>query len=444
MIKFADKTKYQICPCVFLSFLFLLCVPPPVLAADYAIYITPSLSVDQEYSDNVFSSSKDAQDDFITNISAVIEIEASGKTSRGTLKYTPGYSVYNEFSDANTLRHQASLAASADISKHTFVEFRNEFQRSEDPLSDVDIAVLRTEDPTLPVDTTIRRGRNVFYSNYANIKLSHRFGRDDSVSLSYGNRLLKNQDASIEDSTAHNIAANLTYWFSTQWGWETFLGYDKEMLDRSDDQDQWSASFGLLRRFGKHFTGHLRYSYTLMDYESVSENDQTHNPSIGIQYSLEKDISLSVDMGYYINDFGLRESQSGVSLNAGLVKKYQRGTLNLSGQGGQDYANGGAENLGFEEYYEFAASGSYQITQSVDGNLSGSFRNSSYKDTLLGREDNSYRAGLGIRWQAVKWMSLGTTYTFRQVDSSDPANDYSENRIAFDVKLSPSESYRMK
>ena len=171
---------------------------------------TPRLSVGEEFTDNVFLSSNDTTEtDFITTVTAGLSLELLWKTAGVGLSYDPSYAFYDEYDENNTWRHRADLSAWALLSKDTRVDLRDSFVNTEDPLSEADITAIRTQDPRLPVDTGIRRGRNRYSSNFADVNFSHQFGPADNFRIGYSYTLLENDDSTIEDSRTHNPSAEL-------------------------------------------------------------------------------------------------------------------------------------------------------------------------------------------------------------------------------------------
>ena len=227
----------------------------------------------------------------------------------------------------------------------------------------------------------------------------------------------------------------MTYWFSPQWGFDVNGNYQHAEYEFSDDFDLFNGSVSFLKRFGKHFTGFIRYSQVVADYKGETEDDITYIPSIGFKYDIEKDITLIADVGYFYNDYEFRESQSGVSGDIRLLKKFERGKLNFAALGGSDYSLYNSESLGFSVYYEASVSGTYQFAKHLGGNIFGSYRNTDYIDA--DRKDKRPTVGCGLSWKALEWMNLGFNYRFRKVDSTRDVNDYDDNRVSVTITLIP-------
>jgi len=179
----------------------------------------------------------------------------------------------------------------------------------------------------------------------------------------------------------------------------------------------------------------------MVEYDGVTEDDRTYNPSIGINYSIEEDISLTLDVGYFVNDFDLRPDQSGMTGEATLSKRFERATIAFTTTGGYDYALfGTAQSNGFERYLESALSATYEFTRYASGNIRGAYRYSDYVD--IGRRDDRAEGGVGLAITPLRWMSIDLRYSYRLLESTTDTNDYTENRAMITVRLAPSVPYR--
>ena len=404
----------------------------------YNLTFTPRLSVKGEYTDNVLLSEKDSaiQDDYITTINPGFTAELIGKKGDATISYDPSYAFYDQFDEFNGWRHSARFNGFYEMTKHTRLDARDNFLYTEDPIRYDNLAEVRTEDPTLPIDTSERKTRRVYTRNYASVGLNHQFGEYHSFSLGYSHNILSNDDPAYEDKQNHNASAGLTYWFGPKWGFDVNGSYKRGEFEVSDNVNEYQGSLSLLKRFGKHFTGHIRYSHLVVNYDGESGDDTTYIPTIGFKYDIEKDISLIADAGYFYTDSELRENTSNAIGDLRLIKRFEHGKLNLALLGGYDYDLYGAETNGYGEYYEVSISLSHQLAKHVHGNIFGSYRDTKYKDQS-DRKDKRPTVGLGLTWKALEWMNIGVNYRFRSVDSTIDTNDYDENRVSVKITVFP-------
>ena len=404
----------------------------------YKATFLPRVAVRGEYTDNIFLTEDNSlkDDEYITTITPGFTADIVGKNSGAKISYDASYAMYKNYDEFDGWRHKADLRGWSQVSKMTNLNIRDSFLYTEDPLKDEDLARERTEDPGNPIDTTVRKTRRIYYTNYANINMNHQFGEYHSFRVAYSHYLRKDEDPAYEDNQYHNPSAGLTYWFGPQWGFEVNGSYQLNQYEYSEDIDVIVGDMGFLKRFGKHFIGHIRYTHVVVNYQGEENDDQTYNPSIGFNYEIAKDISLNLDVGYFRNDFKLREDTDAFNGSLLLIKEFERGKINLSALGGFDYDFYGSEKLGFNKFYEGAVSGSYQFLKFIGGYIYGSYRNSDYIDRG-DRTDKNTAIGAGLYWQALEWMNIGLGYRFRTLDSTIPTNEYDENRVKITITIAP-------
>jgi len=404
----------------------------------YNLTFTPRISVNEQYDDNIFlTGNKDLkEDDFITTITPGFTAEILGKNNGANISYDASYAMYDKWDEFDGWRHRANFSGWSQLTKYTVLKIRDNFLYTEDPIRNDNIAEIRTEDPTLPIDSTTIKTRRIYYQNFAGVDLNHEFGKyNSSFKIGYSYYFINNDDPVNEDKKVHTPSARVTYWFSPQWGFDVNGNYQHSDNEFSDDLDLFGGSVSFLKRFSKQFTGFIRYSQTIANYMGETSDDITYIPSIGFNYDIEKDITLIADIGYFYNDYELRESQSGVSGDLRLIKRFERGKLNFAALGGSDYSLYDSDNLGFSVFYEASVSGTYQFAKHLAGNMFGSYRNSDYIDA--DRKDKRPTVGLGLSWQALEWMNLGLDYRFQKVDSTVDVNDYDDNRVSVRITVFP-------
>lgn len=412
---------------------------PPIPAAQFNF--TPRLAVSGEYTDNVFLQSDDRQDDFITGISPGLTAELQEKTYGFNLSYDPQYRSYAQTTENNTWWHLGNVTGFVDITKRTRFEIKDNLTKTDDPFSYNDIALIRNQDPGQILDPTIRLTRNSYLRNSANARLSHQFGERDSAYLSYNYSILLNEDPTIDDNDVHTPSGGFVYWFTPNWGSAGDFSYQIADYENSYNSKRFLGKISINRSITKNLEGYVRYSHSDVQYQGVTEDDRTYNPSIGVDYQYADDISLSLEIGYFINDFDLRSDQSGGTADGRLSKRFQKGSFDLSARSGYDYSLGQATDNGFQLFYEGGASATYLFTKHVSSNIFGSFRYSEYPDLSPTQTDETTAAGAGLNFQLLKWLTASVNYTYRFVDSNIGTN-YTENRATIRFTVFPSTPFR--
>ncbi len=408
----------------------------------YEATFEPRISVGTEYTDNLFLEDSSEENEWITTISPSFKADIRGKKSGAKISYDPSYAFYDDYDEFDHWRHKARLSGWAELSKNTRITVNDYFLYTEDPLSISDIAPVRVEDPDETIDTTLRKTRKTYYRNTARINLSHQFGEFDAFNIGYKHYFLENDLSIYEDKQTHNPYADLTYWFTYRWGVNIGASYTKGDRDDSDDYDFILSNARLLRRFSKRLNGFVQLGYGNLDYDGNSEDAEGYDVRAGFDYTISKDTFMSIAAGYAWLDRDRSSNESAPSVGVRIKKTLKKGVIYLTGSGGYKDPTSGAESLGVREYYEAGTSVRYEFTRYLSGNAFASYRYDDYLEETPAREDKTTKAGLGLNFQVLKWMSLGLDYTFRTVDSDRSLEEYDENRVFFEISLFPTRPFR--
>jgi hypothetical protein len=408
---------------------------------------TPRISVNEEYSDNIYLSSRIKEHDYITSITPGFTLDFSGRRIGATISYEPSFVFYKRETDNNTIRHSAQFSGWSDIGKNTRLELNNSFLRTEDPLAEDDF-FLETGEPLRDPDHTVRQSREAYYTNTTSLDFTHQFGAADFFRMGYIYGLLQNDNPEDDDNKSQTPYIGLTYWFMPDMGFETDFSYTMAKYagtdDPADDSKELQGSLRLIKRFSRHLEGFINYNHVIMDYDGDEEDYKVFDPSIGINYVISDDAHINIGVGYFMQDREESDGDSGLSLSGDIGKAwdFRRGSIGITGAMGYDDANLGAENLGFEKYYEIACRGEYSLTRRFSSNISYSFRRSKYVDTDENRIDRTSSFGAGFRYAPIRWIFLNLNYLYNTVTSTDREDEYDENRVVFSISFVPERPWR--
>ena len=423
----------------------------------------PRGSIQGEYTDNVFLSSVNEEDDVITTLTAGFTAGVSGRAADLSLSFNPGYVFYKENDQLNGWRLPASLNGRWDVTRRTWFELDDNFLYTEDPVPNRQADPQQGAPPPSDIDTTERRGREPYLTNNFRLRASHQFGENDQVYIEYLNRLRRNDDEALpatnrEDSAGHVPSAGLAFWINPQWGLDFVGRYTRGLFEQPDnfvglpssDFDQWYGSGRLNHRFSKSLTGYFLYAHTYMDFDNENElalqlDYQIYAPSIGVDYFIEQDTELLLSVGYFYRDYKDPETSSdNVSdwtFNADFIKTLQKGSYRLSAAGGYDLSYFGNQNRGLTQYYLAGYGVDYFLARQVRVDSFGLYRRNEFIDNIPRRDDDVYRFTAGLSYIPLNWLSIRIAYTYNRVDSNIETNDYTENRGLLTVSFSPESPY---
>ena len=417
---------------------------------------TPRASAQEEYTDNVFLTDDNTEDDFITRVSAGFIAELLGKTSGVSLSFFPGYNWYEEFDENNTWNLPANLRAWVQPSRATRFEFTDTFIRTEDPVPQ-DQLVSQNNQVEEVGDPTVRRGREPYYRNLAAIRASHQFGEEDQVYGGFRWGLLRNDDDQVEDNDFYRPYAGLDYWFS-QWFGSNFWGeytrgeYDQQSgftgIPSGDFNNYWGYA-RFLGRMTRHFSLFVQYDQIYRNYTSGIENDYlVYAPSAGFSYDISEDAYVRLGLGYYWQDIDNENMQENPFINGEASKtwNFRRGLINILGLAGLSQQDFGAQNTGFQQFASVGGTGVYNFTRKFFGDLNAYYRYShTPEDTNLGGGDDlnthQVRTGAGLGFLPWRWMTLALRYQLNWYETNTD-NDYTENRVIFSITLQPDRPWR--
>lgn len=194
---------------------------PGWVGAETRLTVLPSFSLEEAYTDNLFLSESVEEEDIITVFSPGARFEMMRKTLGISLDYRLGFSRYQRFSEYDSIRHNADLAAWWSLSRFSRLEFTNRFQVSEDPAENVlddpyessGVRPETSDGEAVRVETeTVRRSRDRFLTNDTEIRYVHQFGRNDTLSFAYRYGILRNEDPTVRNRESQNPAITLLFW----------------------------------------------------------------------------------------------------------------------------------------------------------------------------------------------------------------------------------------
>ena len=422
----------------------------------------PRVSASEEYTSNVFLSEDNEKDDFITIVSAGFTVAMLGKTGGLEVSYDPAYSKYYDFDENDSWRHDASLHGWSDLGKRTRFDVFDSFLRTEDPLGEEDILGLRDGDVIQEGDTTTRKNRRTYYANTAEARLSHQFGKDDSVYAGFVYGLLRNNDSQEEDNDHYSPSIGLNYWFGPKFGIQSNATYTKAEFDQdsdfvgegTSDFDNYAGSMRFIGRTGKRFSAFAQHNQVYRDFDSGDFDDNDYilyAPSAGFIYAVEKGLNLRLGAGYFYQDVDNDDDEQGVFGNAQIDKLwgFQRGSISLTALTGLGQNDFGAQNVGLERYAAVQGSAEYKFTRTISWDINGLYRYSDVvgdadqgADDGTGEKVHRYQVGSGFTIEPLKWMAIRLGYNFNKVNSENNEDEYDEHRGLLKVTLSPDKPYR--
>ena len=218
------------------SHLLTLLVLALVVAAENAamaaqFLFTPRATVTERFSDNIYLTKNDKEDDFITTPTVGFTLELPGQGTGFSLSYDGGYNFYAKNDENDSWQHNALGSFWHNFTRETRLDLNNSFLYTQDPLGNQDV-VNQQGTVVAPGDFTRRSELNTYYRNYSTARLTHQFGPENSTYAQFIYGFLKNDSDQYQDSQEISPSVGMTYWFSTWTGIELEGAYLRGLYER--------------------------------------------------------------------------------------------------------------------------------------------------------------------------------------------------------------------
>src|SRR2546426_3898357 len=271
------------------------------------VTLTPSISVSEEYNDNLFFNNQDRQRDFITGFSPTITLFVN----------RPSYQVNGGYSFTAELYERESRLNNA-LNRQNF--FGTGLYRATPRL-------------TLTASETYAVNRST------NLVASQGFatGRQESLSNTFGPGL------TYQMTPGTSLSLGATYGLLRFKGAATD-GAGTAGAGTSSDSDTYGLQSSLAHELTPRLTGTIGYGFTYLT-EQGQENSTTHTPTLGVTYRLTPMLTGSVSGGPAITELG-GETVVSPAATASLVQglafgsasaRYVRSVGAAGGFGGTTY-----------------------------------------------------------------------------------------------------------
>lgn len=412
------------------------------VTSSFAKYeITPSISIREEYDDNIFLTAENEEDDFITTFFPQILFTYSpGKFLDLNLNYGLRYKFYRDndgFNDTSIKEIQiAALEAQVRPAERVRIDISDIYKQ-------VPIDVRRR---IAPESTLV----NKTYSNTFTIS------------------------PSIELPITSTITATTGYGYSNIW-------YD---VPEAQDYYSHSAFFTLNKRFSSRMSGELRYNYYAyrVDVEQVFiplDDYDRHQGSVAVEYQISPHFSIDGEIGEAKFDFKATDDTNDTFYNVSaqyrtdpsestIARVYYSTTfLDATTQGtyrrrdtGLIYRTDRPVVLDINPYYTtdkfldgtgredrstgVDASASRSLTGKIDLSLNGGWRREDHTNILVNQniqalEDEdvkAYHIGCELIYRFNRNITASIGYRYAKRNSDIDINDFKNNNVWIEANLS--------
>jgi hypothetical protein len=410
-------------------FVFLFIGIPSMVQADLGNILskfTPSISVWEQYSDNLDLVPKNKSNDFITTVYPGLKFSANETKYGMDLDYHLGLIFYAKNTDRNYISHDGTMNAWYTFGRNLTFRVREYLVRSEEPREQEFIP------GALPGQYLLgtQRARAIYIRNVFEPSIDYRFGRDNHILFNYQSNIYNNQNPLFQDSREDFLNPKFIYWFDIRNGISLEYGLTFGDFSRSSNLTGHMGTGRYTYRFNPRTSIFGEYTFLRRDFRFLTEDYDVHRPSFGISHEFSPTLSGKVQLGYFWQVPTKASTTGGIYYDASLSQRTKRTTYTILFQGGynEDYFT--AENLGFSKYHRVIGTISHQLRERMTVALSGSFERAKYGQ---GERDNIWGVTGDASYRVFKWLTVSLEASHRQNLSNIEGREYKENRGLFKV-----------
>jgi hypothetical protein len=205
----------------------------------------PSLSVAEEYDDNIGLSGTLKNHDYITMLTPRIALSYKGVRADSSLSYEAVAEFYKEHSELNTVKHIGNFMSRYQLSQTAELKVQDGFVYSPEA---TDIA------PTVIVPPRTKQ-----YNNSASASISQKLSPLTSVSVAYNYVVQRYENSgliggTVHDSAVHGVQLNLVHGLTRTDTLTASAGYRYFKIDDFSRQQVYTISLGGMHLFSESFS----------------------------------------------------------------------------------------------------------------------------------------------------------------------------------------------
>jgi hypothetical protein len=382
--------------------------------------LTPKLSVEQTYDDNVGNRPVDTVSDWITVIWPGVSLGLDGPSTSLDLGYAAGFTYYLDNTRDDLVRHRANIRWDQDLSQHWGLHVSDVFTRSEDPIY---VSEDMVEDVT--------QGTRIYNRNTGEARLSYAFGEEDEVRAGYRNRYVDDTSSLDNDSLGQWVFLDLDTWFTPRYGLGFESSYNQSEFTNRNDFNAYEGALTLNYRWRPTRTFYGRYRFLSQDFEHIetlplNSDYQVHRGTLGVNLGLTPSTDLGIEGGYFVLEYEDGGQENGPAWNATLTTRKEKTTLRMATDGGYYGDFYSAEQNGSSLYADVNGLVDHSLTEHVGIFVGARYRWQEYLD--LDRIDEVWWARAGLSYDFWRWFSLSLEGQHTERISEKPAREFTDNR----------------
>ena len=395
----------------------------------------PRISVQEEYTDNLFYGKTNTVEDYITTISPGLGFSSTENKDVKyglDLDYAPGFVFYAHNSERNYISHAGTLNTWYTFGRGLTFRLWDNIYQSQNPLERY--VTPQSQQPGTYYQG-VNRQRFTYLRNIVQPSLTYQFGREDLVELSYINNYYDNDNPAVRKTILNTITPRFTYWFNINNGIVLEYFYMTGRYDFSPDLAGHRTRGRYTYRFDPQTSIFGQYVYDTMNYDSPGVDYYVSSPSVGITHAFSPTLTGKAQVGYFLRNPERGKSTSGPTVDLGINQLTMRTTYNLSLRGGYSADLSSAQSLGFYQYYRAIGNITHHLTTRMSAGILGSVGRYDYTDQ--GRKSWIWRVEGKFSYQLLRWLTMSFLISHQEDNSDSSTNGYKENRAMIRFTATP-------
>ena len=383
------------------------------------IEIHPSITLQEEYTDNLFLTDNNEQEDWITTVEPGISLSYDGRPVNLAIDYSLRYQFYKNNDDLDSFENAQrgtaaanffsgrpfTLSVSGTISRETLDERDNNTDENE--------LVNKSTVYQLSVTPQYRLQISESFS----LVFSYSYDRTDYV------------DPLGNDSEDHTGRLSLVKQLSTNTEISANYSYTVHQSEDDEEYDEQSYTLGLNQQLGPRTRIRLEGGYSTVEFDT-GLGDETTNWLVDLSYQLTAPLTLSL---IYTQDFSVTATEGLTKTrDASFVVAYAKESLTASAElfwKFSDYVR----QLRKDESYGSRFRLSVPLSRALTSNFNAEYEKAQYDD-VTDEEVDHYSVGASVDYDFRRFLTtLG--YRYRLNDSDNNNNDYTNNTVTLSVSL---------
>ncbi|MEJ2034402.1 MAG: hypothetical protein P8Y63_15525 [Deltaproteobacteria bacterium] len=391
-----------------------------------------SISLLQEYDSNVNLSETNVESGWSSVLSPSIILTSESEHDILSFGYAPGLQ-YNYYDESTEVNHYLTLEGTKLFSKRFSANFTENYLRSNDYTYFVTEYVRQ---PGAGVPLSALEGRNNYWTNGVAVSADYEYANNSILGLGYSNEILNNDSPNQDDYVKNHPYLSASYQFNPKWG--TVLSYDYIQGDFTLSEDLNEHVVGAVANYQwtRHELLFGSFQFDTLDYEGSRSGYNLYRSDLGWQHQLGPHSALETAAGASYVDPERGDSEMVFNYVVDYRREIKWGRVSFGGRGGMDQLQFDAsENTGLSRFWSVRGDLQYQLSERFNSQIYASYREDTFLEVSPEYTDDSLVAGTSLSLAFHRWYAFVVGYSFRQLNSTLPGNDYDDHRLYVQLNM---------